>query len=190
MLDVLKRGLFLLTICVIVAFGTSYAHDLTEPIIVEKEKEIQEQGLKEVFIEADKTEDETDKYLESINNSVIKEVYLALKDDKQLGTVYLVEPMGYNGEISVLVGFDIESKEITNIKVLNHEETPGLGDQVEESWFADRFKGKSAEEDLEVVTNPASADNEIEAITASTITSDAVAKGVNEARQHFEENFK
>ncbi|SMB81015.1 electron transport complex protein RnfG [Desulfonispora thiosulfatigenes DSM 11270] len=190
MREVIKLGLFLLSVCVLVGFSTSYVNELTKPIILEKERVTQEEGLKEVFVNADEIKDETEKYLESTENSVIKQVNVALKEGKQLGAIYLVEPRGYSSNLKILVGFDIANREITNIKVLSQAETPGLGAQVEEAWFAERFKGKSAKEDLEIVKNPAKEDNEIEAITASTITSKAVAHGVNEARKHFEENFK
>lgn len=189
MREVIKLSFFLLTVCVLVAFSTSYVNDLTQPVILEKEKEIQEQGLQEVFINAETTENESEKYLESIENSVIKEIHIALKEEKQLGVIYLVEASGYSSKLRILVGFDIKDREITNIKVLNQAETPGLGAQAEEPWFAERFKGKSSKEDLKIVKNPTTADDEVEAITASTVTSEAVALGINEARKHFEENF-
>ncbi len=62
-------------------------------------------------------------------------------------------------------------------------ETPGLGALAYEEWFTNQYQNKTAP--LEVVKRPAEADNEISAITASTITSNGVTNGVNEASEFF-----
>jgi electron transport complex protein RnfG len=80
-------------------------------------------------------------------------------------------------------------RKTTGIKILSQAETPGLGANAEDSFFTDRFKGKSIEEPLEVVKQEPAGDNQILAITSATITSKAVANGVNIARAHFTENF-
>ena len=67
----------------------------------------------------------------------------------------MAEPVGYSGVIQLLVGMDIAKKEITAIKVLSQTETPGLGTNAQKSFFTDRYKGKSAESVLEVVTERA-----------------------------------
>ena len=48
--------------------------------------------------------------------------------------------------------------------------------------------GKDLSHDLTVSKN-ASQSQEIQAITASTITSKAVVKGINSARKHYQEHF-
>lgn len=48
--------------------------------------------------------------------------------------------------------------------------------------------GKELSHDLTVSKN-ASQPQEIQAITASTITSKAVVKGINSARRHYQEHF-
>ena len=67
---------------------------------------------------------------------------------------------------------------ITGIEILSHSESPGLGANLEKSYFTDSFKGKSAKGDLTSASEP-TADNEIQALTSSTITTNAMLDGVN-----------
>ncbi len=189
MREVVKLGLFLLITCAIVGLGVSYTNALTAPIIAESERLAQEQGLMEVYSDAEEIKDETEKYLGS-EDSVLKQVNVAYKAGKAVGVIYTVESKGFGGNIKTLVGFDITSNTITSIKVLSHSETAGLGAKATEPWFAERFQGKSASTDLEVVKNAPQGENEVQAITAATITSKAVTSGVNEARNHFQANFQ
>lgn len=190
MREVVKLGLFLLVTCAIIGLGVSYANVLTKPIILESEKLAQQAGFKEVYAEADEIQEATQEYLTSTENSIIKEVNLAYRAGEVVGVIYTVEPRGYSSNLKTLVGFDIEKNEITNIKILSQAETPGLGAQAIEPWYVERYSGKSAEADLNVVKQPPKNENEIQGITSATITSKAVTQGVNEARKHFEENFQ
>lgn len=188
MQKVLKLSIFLLTVCAIIGWGVSYANSLTQPLIRLAEKKAQEEGLKEVFSAADEFQEETEKYLPA-GSSVVKQVFIAYNAGEPVGVIYTVEPKGYGGTIQTLVGFDIKEKVITKIKVLSHSETPGLGDKATEPWFVQRFQQKSAAQELEVVKHEPQKENQIEAITAATITTKAVTSGVNAARAHFVENF-
>ena len=189
MRDAVKLGLFLLIICAIVGLGVSYTNALTAPIIEEADRLAQEQGLKEIYEDAEEIRDETEKYFPAPGDSAVKQLNVAYEAGEAVGVIYTVEPKGYKGSIRTMVGFDIRKNEITNIKIINHTETPGLGAQATEPWFAERFQGKNASADLEVVKQSPQGKNEVQAITAATITSRAVAAGVNEARNHFEKNF-
>lgn len=123
-------------------------------------------------------------------------------NDNLLGTaVESTDKNGFGGSIKIMVGFDSEGK-ILGYEVLEHSETPGLGAQANE-WF--RQKSGQVEEQSAVTTvllgapgkpgnhniigmNPG--DNlmtvtkdggEVDAITASTITSRAFLRAVNAA---------
>ncbi len=123
-------------------------------------------------------------------------------NDNLLGTaVESTDKNGFGGPIKIMVGFDSEGK-ILGYEVLEHSETPGLGAQANE-WF--RQKSGQVEEQSAVTTvllgapgkpgnhniigmNPG--DNlmtvtkdggEVDAITASTITSRAFLRAVNAA---------
>ena len=63
--------------------------------------------------------------------------------------------------------------------MLEHNETPGLGDNASKPKFRDQFKGKKIDS-LEV-TKEHSDTKHIQAMTGATISSRAVTRGVKEA---------
>lgn len=88
---------------------------------------------------------------------------------------------GFGGRISIIAGFDNEGK-ITGYRVLEHQETPGLGARMGE-WFATEPHSVIGS------TTPLSVKNDggdVDAITGSTITSRAFLDALNHARQAFQ----
>ena len=91
-----------------------------------------------------------------------------------VGCAINVAPVGFGGPIVIKVGFDVNGC-ICNTKVLSQAETPGLGAKCVEPAFSDQFKGwNPAEKDLAVKKDG----GDVDAITASTITSRAYADGL------------
>lgn len=99
-----------------------------------------------------------------------------------VGCAINVAPVGFGGPIAIKVGFDINGV-ICNTKVLSQAETPGLGAKCVDPAFSDQFKGfNPAERKLAVKKDG----GEIDAITASTITSRAYADGLALAAKVFQ----
>ena len=73
---------------------------------------------------------------------------------------------------------------VNGYSITSIAETPGLGMKVEDEDFYSQFNGKQVDS-FEVVKSAPSADNEIEAISGATISSKAVANGVNAALVYF-----
>lgn len=73
---------------------------------------------------------------------------------------------------------------VNGYSVTSIAETPGLGMKAVEEDFYGQFEGKNVESFTVVKAEPA-ADNEIEAISGSTITSNAMANGVNACLTYF-----
>ena len=91
-----------------------------------------------------------------------------------VGCAINVAPVGFGGPISIKVGFDANGV-IWNTKVLSQAETPGLGAKCVEPAFSDQFKGfDPAQKKLAVRKDG----GDVDAITASTITSRAYADGI------------
>jgi H+/Na+-translocating ferredoxin:NAD+ oxidoreductase subunit G len=189
MRDIVKFGMFLLIVSGVAGLGVGYVNSLTGPLIAQQILQNKINSFKEVYPRADKVENETANYLKDNHNPMVKEVDIAYREGAPAGVIYGVETKGYGGTISLLAGFDIASGKITAIKVLSQKETPGLGAKSKEKFFQDRYRDKSAASPLEVTKTEPVRENQIQAITASTITSKAVAKGVNAAREHFAANF-
>jgi len=110
-------------------------------------------------------------------------VYPAKNGDELVGfALNSFSNNGFSGTIRIMVGFDMEHK-IVNYAVLEHAETPGLGSKMTE-WFRDSSKpGQTVVgRDLSQGALSVSKDGgEVDAITASTITSRAFMEAVNRA---------
>ena len=102
-------------------------------------------------------------------------LFPAREGNKLVGAAVEATTMeGFNGEITVMTGFDLEGK-LTGYTVLKHAETPGLGSKME-TWFRDpagarTVIGKSPALTKFRVTKDAG--GEIDGITAATISSRA-----------------
>lgn len=101
----------------------------------------------------------------------------------QVGYVFTSAAKGYGGTVTVMVGLDNEGT-ITGVEILSHSETPGLGANATKSDFKERFVGKSGELTVDKTLNDG---QNIQAITAATITSKAVTAAVNSVTAAFEE---
>ena len=99
-----------------------------------------------------------------------------------VGCAIKVAPVGFGGPIVIKVGFDVNGV-IWNTKVLSQAETPGLGAKCVEPAFSAQFKGRDpAQKDLAVKKDG----GDVDAITASTITSRAYADGLLLATKVFQ----
>ncbi len=99
-----------------------------------------------------------------------------------VGCAINVAPVGFGGPISIKVGFDADGV-IWNTKVLSQAETPGLGAKCVEPSFADQFKNFDPSSKKLAVKKDG---GDVDAITASTITSRAYADGVALAVKVFQ----
>ena len=99
-----------------------------------------------------------------------------------VGCAINVAPVGFGGPIAIKVGFDVNGV-IWNTKVLSQAETPGLGAKCVEPAFSDQFKGFDASAKKLAVKKDG---GDVDAITASTITSRAYTDGLALAVKVFQ----
>ncbi len=107
-------------------------------------------------------------------------LYPAKKDGELVGTaVESSTNLGFSGEIKLMVGF-LPDGTIKDVAVLEHKETPGLGDKMErkKSDWSIQFQGKNPASFKIAVKNDG---GEVDAITASTISSRAFCDAVERA---------
>ena len=102
---------------------------------------------------------------------------------EEAGYVFTSGAKGYGGTVSVMVGIGTDGA-ITGVEILSHAETPGLGANAVKPDFKNRFIGKSGQ--LIVDKNSNDGQN-VQAITAATITSKAVTSAVNAVTAAYEE---
>lgn len=189
MKETIKLGLTLLLISAISGAVLAATNSFTGPIIDEIRREGSFGALMEIFPDADDFQPIEEGELEEIqaSNGVIREVNQALEGDTVVGYSFKVVTGGYGGDIATMVGI-YEDGTMAGIKVVENSETPNLGTKIEEESFSGSFKDKSTEAELLAVDNP-SAENEVQMISGATVSTDAVVKGVNGAREAFVEYF-
>ena len=101
----------------------------------------------------------------------------------------VVAPDGYSGRIDMLVGIRANG-DVAGVRVLNHRETPGLGDKIERpksEWILS-FNGKSLSMPEPEGWAVKKDGGEFDSFTGATITPRAVVSAVYSALQYFEEN--
>ena len=101
----------------------------------------------------------------------------------EAGYVFTGGAKGYGGTVGVMVGFDSEGT-ITGLEILSHSETPGLGANATKEDFKNRFIGKTGTLTVDKTSNDG---QNIQAITAATITSKAVVEAVNNITSVYEQ---
>lgn len=186
----LNMFLSLTTICLVSGAILAFVNDFTKGTIATMQKEKLENSIREVTPEFDNSPlDESYTLYISNNDSAI--VYPARKNGELVGVaVETITMNGFSGLIRILTGLKANG-EIINYSVLTHAETPGLGDKMA-SWFREEKGNQSIlGRDLSQSTLKLSKDGgDIDAITASTITSRAFLEAVNKAYAAYAGNTK
>ena len=186
----------MVVVLVVVAVVTSgllaVVNHVTEgPKAVKAEKTLAD-GIKKVMCTQDLTvtSDETITTQDEKGKDVAYVVYkVADKAGKELGAAVKSTTLGFGGDLEVLVGFDPEGT-ILGYTILKHAETPGWGAKAD-TWFQKGQKGdvigKSPKDKPLTVSKDG---GEIDAITASTITSRAFLKAINNAYDVYKKGGK
>lgn len=165
--QLVKFGLILMLICALAAGALAYVYAKTKPVIEERKVEAEKDAIQSVFPQAAEVKIVIK---EKENFKVVFD-----QDQQELGVVMKASPIGYGGPIEILVGVTKDGK-VSAIKIMNQNETPGLGTKTAEPRFYEQFIGKQGKE-LALKKDGGT----IEAVTAATISSRAVTKGVQEA---------
>ena len=165
----------------------AYVNELTKGPIAEANAKTLNEALKQVLPEfTNNPVGESDTIFSEKDGKKVVDfiVYPAKKGEEWVGSAVESKAMGFGGELKVLVGFDAEGK-IYNYSLLAHAETPGLGSKAAD-WFKEGNKGSikgmsPGEGELKVSKDG----GQVDAITASTITSRAFLKAVNKAYEAY-----
>ncbi len=172
----LKNMALVLTAISVVAGGAlAYVNKVTEGPIAEINAKNLQNGIKKVILGNQGGDLQVEEPVEV-------DGYTLYKTDR--GTAVKAVTNGFGGPLEVLVGFD-EAGNILGYTILATVETPGLGVKAD-TWFQKGGKGdiigKNPGQKELLVTKDG---GDIDAITASTITSRAFLNAVNQAYKAF-----
>lgn len=167
----LRLSGILLAICACVAAALAGVDALTKDRIAMAQQEKTQAAIAQVLEgEAKKMDIPTDMDLGIVRNAYVSEYGYAVE----------VAPNGFDGEILMMVGVDLEGK-VTGISIISQTETAGLGaesaaDSTKGNAFREQFVGLTSGEVLVDKDG-----GKLDSLTGATITSRAVASGVQAA---------
>lgn len=179
------RNMSLVLVAVAVITGALLAfmnHITEEPIRIQADKVLSD-GIKDVMCNNNVVVESSDSIV--IDNNKRQELFVVYgilgNNGDNIGVAIESSVMGFGGELKVLIGFDEKAK-ILGYTILQSSETPGLGTKADK-WFAEGGKGNIIGHDMSD-GKPLSVKKDggtVDAITASTITTKAFLKAVNQA---------
>ncbi|HEY5762045.1 MAG TPA: electron transport complex subunit RsxG [Rhodocyclaceae bacterium] len=111
-------------------------------------------------------------------------VHLARRDGRVVAAAFETVGRGYAGDIVLLMAVDADGR-VLGVRVLRHQETPGLGDKIEiaKNPWIDGFAGRTLASGGWAVKKDG---GEFDAFAGATITPRAVVKAVHEGLQFFQ----
>lgn len=190
-----KRASITLAVCVLTAiFALSMTHQLTKNRIALSQHQWLTKNLQAVLPTGPYDNDPLLSMhtitADALGGDQSVEIYPVYKDNKPYAAVLtLVAPDGYSGNINLLLGITANGA-IIGARVTKHNETPGLGDDLElkrSDWIKD-FTDESLQNTTSRDWNVKKEGGSFDAFTGATITPRAVIQAIFRALRWFDTN--
>ncbi len=127
---------------------------------------------------------------QAIGTTAPTTVYRARKNGEPVALVMsAVAPDGYSGQIFLLMGINADGT-LAGVRVVNHKETPGLGDKIEakrNDWIL-QFAGLSLDNPEKNKWKVKKDGGQFDQFTGATITPRAVVGAIRNGLEYFEAN--
>ena len=185
--SIIKDTMIITVITLIAGILLGAVYGITEEPIAKQKLLAKEAACKEVYADAD-TFGQIVLDLNDVQNYLSDAGYTACTvdeimgaqdaDGNEIGYVFnMTSSEGYGGNISFAMGISKDGT-LNGISFLSISETAGLGMKADTDEFKAQYAGKSVDEFV-VTKKGAASDNEIDAISGATVTSNAVTNTVN-----------
>lgn len=193
MKEMIKNAIILFVITLIAGLLLGFVYENTKDIIAKQEADAKVAAYKEVFNNAntfeefsfDKEETLKDFEINGFEADSIDEVMKALNSNNELlGYAFTITTSeGYGGDITFTMGVS-KNGTVNGISILSISETAGLGMEAEKV-LKPQFANKKVDSFVYTKTGSV-AENEIDAISGATITTNAITNAVNAGLYYFE----
>ena len=182
---IIKNTIILTVITLVSGLLLGAAYEITKDPIAQSEENAKKEAWQAVFPDVDEDAFESIDVDTDIADQVIKDLGIKGSIDEVCAvdggeTGYVItttDGEGYGGDISFSMGVQLDGT-LNGISILTINETAGLGMNATDESFKGQFSDKNVES-FTVTKTGAAADNEINAISGATITSNAITGGVN-----------
>ena len=187
---IIKDALALTLITLVAGVALGGVYEITKEPIARQEAQAKAEAYEQVFTDAAAFEEVKmdDTLIQTIRDQLDQEGYKAqsieeiMRAEDQSGEMLgyaftVVTSEGYGGYIQFSMGVQNDGT-LNGISILSIGETAGLGMNADTPAFKDQFVGKQVEQ-LQYTKNGATQDDEINAISGATVTTNAMTNGVN-----------
>ena len=187
---IIKDALALTLITLVAGVALGGVYEITKDPIAKQEAQAKAEAYEQVFTDAAAFEavEMDDTLIQTIRDQLDQEGYKAqsieevMRAEDQSGETLgyaftVVTSEGYGGDIQFSMGVQNDGT-LNGISILSIGETAGLGMNADTPAFKDQFVGKQVEK-LQYTKNGATQDDEINAISGATVTTNAMTNGVN-----------
>ena len=187
---IIKDALALTLITLVAGVALGGVYEITKDPIARQEAQAKAEAYEQVFTDAAAFEEVKmdDTLIQTIRDQLDQEGYKAqsieevMRAEDQSGETLgyaftVVTSEGYGGDIQFSMGVQNDGT-LNGISILSIGETAGLGMNADTPAFKDQFVGKQVEQ-LQYTKNGATQDDEINAISGATVTTNAMTNGVN-----------
>lgn len=187
---IIKDALALTLITLVAGVALGGVYEITKDPIAKQEAQAKAEAYEQVFTDAAAFEavEMDDTLTKTIRDQLDQEGYKAqsieevMRAENQSGETLgyaftVVTSEGYGGDIQFSMGVQNDGT-LNGISILSIGETAGLGMNADTPAFKDQFVGKQVEK-LQYTKNGATQDDEINAISGATVTTNAMTNGVN-----------
>ena len=196
MVSSISRNALLLAAFAIICTGSvAVVNELTQPRIAQQEQNALLKTLSQLVPRSQYDNNivascftVTDQHL--LGSAQAQQVFIARKDNRPIAVMLETTTMsGYAGQINLLIGI-YENAQIAGVRVIQHTETPGLGDKVQtnKSDWIYTFDGRSYQETQKSRWDVKKNGGDFDAFTGATITPRAVVFAVKDALIYFNNN--
>lgn len=193
MKQILKDSLILFAITVVAGILLAFVNELTKQPIAQQQLKQKQEACETVFADAASFElMDFDRSLPTYTNwqnayakNDISEIYGAYDSAGNLlgYVVSVINKEGYGGAITIAMGIRLD-RTLNAVSILSTNETVGLGLEAD-TVLVPQFTDKNVEEFV-YTKNGSTAENEIDAISSATITTNAFVNGVNAGLGYFD----
>lgn len=187
---IIKDALALTLITLVAGVALGGVYEITKDPIARQEAQAKAEAYEQVFTDAAAFEEVEmdDTLIQTIRDQLDQEGYKAqsieeiMRAEDQSGEMLgyaftVVTSEGYGGDIQFSMGVQNDGT-LNGISILSIGETAGLGMNADTPAFKDQFVGKQVEQ-LQYTKKGATQDDEINAISGATVTTNAMTNGVN-----------
>ena len=183
---IVKNTISITVITLVAGLALGVVQDITAGPIATQQEKSKEEAYKAVFEDADTFEvySADDGLITTLADNgftaqTIDEIMVAQDSSGEtLGYAFTVtDSEGYGGDIQFAMGVQNDGT-LNGISILSISETAGLGMKANTDSFKDQFKDKKVEK-FSYTKTGATSDDQIDAISGATITTNAMTNGVN-----------